>query len=29
VIAGNVPEDHMTVFMVVVDHWSDGTPAAH
>ena len=29
VMAGNVPEDRMTVFMVVVDHWSDGTPAAH
>ncbi len=28
-IAGNVPEDRMTVFMVVVDHWSDGTPATH
>ena len=27
VIAGNVPEDRMTVFMVVVDHWSDGTQA--
>ena len=23
------PEDGMTIFMVVVDHWSDGTPAAH
>ncbi len=29
VIAGNVPEDRMTVFMIVVDHWSDGTPATH
>jgi hypothetical protein len=29
VIAGNVPEDRMTVFMVVVDHWSDGTPFTH
>jgi len=28
-MAGYVPEDRMTVFMVVVDHWSDGTPAAH
>jgi hypothetical protein len=28
-MAGNVPEDRMTVFMVVVDHWSDGTSAAH
>jgi hypothetical protein len=27
-MAGNVPEDRMTVFMVVVDHWSDGMPAA-
>lgn len=26
-LAGNVPEDRMTVFMIVVDHWSDGTPA--
>jgi hypothetical protein len=29
VLAGNVPQDHMTVFMVVVDHWSDGSPAVH
>jgi len=29
VIAGSVPEDRMTVFMVKVDHWSDGTPVAH
>ena len=29
VIAGNVPEDRMTVFMIVVGHWSDGTPATH
>ncbi len=28
-MAGNVPEDRMTVFMIVVGHWSDGTPAAH
>ena len=28
-IAANVPEDRMTVFMVVVDHWSDGSPAMH
>ena len=28
-LAGNVPEDRMTVFMLVVGHWSDGTPAAH
>ena len=28
-IAGNVPEDRMTVFMISVDHWSDGTPATH
>jgi hypothetical protein len=26
-IAGNVPEDRMTVFLLVVGHWSDGTPA--
>jgi hypothetical protein len=28
-LAGNVPQDRMTVFMVVVDHWSDGSPATH
>jgi hypothetical protein len=28
-IAGNVAEDRMTVFMVKVDQWSDGTPFAH
>ena len=28
-IAGTVPEDRMTVFMISVDHWSDGTPATH
>jgi hypothetical protein len=28
-IAANVPEDRMTVFMIPVDHWSDGTPATH
>jgi hypothetical protein len=28
-IAANVPEDRMTIFMVVVGHWSDGTPATH
>jgi hypothetical protein len=27
--AGNVPEDRMTVFLLVVGHWSDGTPATH
>jgi hypothetical protein len=26
-LAGNVPEDRMTVFLLVVGHWSDGTPA--
>jgi hypothetical protein len=26
-IAGNVPEDRMTVFLLVVGHWSDGTLA--
>jgi hypothetical protein len=26
-MAGHVQEDRMTVFMLVVDHWSDGTPA--
>ena len=25
----NDPEDRMTIFMVPVDHWSDGTPAMH
>jgi hypothetical protein len=29
VISGNVPEEHVTIFMVVVNHWSDGTPATH
>jgi hypothetical protein len=29
VIAGNVPEDRMTIFMLVVDHWSDGTQFTH
>ncbi len=29
VIAGDVPEDRMTVFMVVVSQWSDGTPVVH
>jgi hypothetical protein len=28
-MAGYVAEDRMTVFMVVVDHWSDGTPVPH
>jgi hypothetical protein len=28
-IAGDVPEDRMTVFMIKVDHWSDGTPVTH
>jgi hypothetical protein len=28
-MAGYVPQDRMTVFMLVVDHWSDGTPAMH
>jgi hypothetical protein len=27
--AANVPEDRMTIFMVTVDHWSDGTPVTH
>jgi hypothetical protein len=29
VYAGNVPEDRMTVFMLTVDQWSDGTPVMH
>jgi hypothetical protein len=29
VLAANAPEDRMTIFMVVVDHWSDGSPAMH
>jgi hypothetical protein len=29
VYAANVPEDRMTIFMIPVDHWSDGTPAMH
>jgi hypothetical protein len=28
-MAGYVPEDRMTVFLLTVDHWSDGAPAAH
>jgi hypothetical protein len=28
-MSGYVPQDRMTVLMVVVDHWSDGTRAAH
>jgi hypothetical protein len=27
VIASNDPEERMTIMMVIVDHWSDGTPA--
>jgi hypothetical protein len=27
VIATNDPEEHATIFMVIVSHWSDGTPA--
>lgn len=27
ILASNDPEDHMTIFMVPVGHWSDGTPA--
>ena len=29
VIAANDPEERMTIMMVMVDHWSDGTPAPH
>lgn len=28
-IAANVPQDRMTIFMVVADQWSDGTPFTH
>jgi len=28
-LAANVPEDRMTIFMISVDHWSDGTPFTH
>ena len=28
-IAANDPEDRMTIFMLTVSHWSDGTPVAH
>ena len=28
-MAGYVPEDRMTVFLLPVEHWSDGTPATH
>jgi hypothetical protein len=27
VMAANDPEERMTIMMVWVDHWSDGTPA--
>jgi hypothetical protein len=27
VMSTSVPEERLTIFMVVVDHWSDGTPA--
>jgi hypothetical protein len=27
--SGYVPQDRMTVFLVLVNHWSDGTPATH
>jgi hypothetical protein len=26
-LATNVPEDRMTIFMVLVGHWSNGSPA--
>jgi len=29
IIASDAPEDRMTVFMVLVGKWSDGTPASH
>ncbi len=29
VYVASAPEDHMTIFMIPVDRWSDGTPAAH
>jgi D-alanyl-D-alanine carboxypeptidase len=28
-MSGYVPQDRMTVFLVLVNHWSDGTPATH
>jgi hypothetical protein len=28
-MAGYVPEDRMTIFLLSVDHWSDGTSATH
>jgi hypothetical protein len=28
-LSGYVPQDRMTVFLVLVNHWSDGTPATH
>ena len=27
VLAANVPEEHVTIFMITAKHWSDGTPA--
>lgn len=29
VLAADDPEEHATIFMVLVGHWSDGTPATH
>ena len=29
VYVGSAPEDHMTIFMIPVDHWSDGTSPTH
>jgi len=29
VYVANVPEDRMTIFMIPVDHWSDGTASMH
>jgi len=28
VFSGNDPEDRMTMFFILVAHWSDGTPAS-
>ena len=27
VMAADDPEEHLTIFMIAADHWSDGTPA--
>jgi hypothetical protein len=28
-LAGYVSQDRMTIFLIKVEHWSDGTPVTH